>query len=96
MRVVCRIAAVAVAACGMFAVTGAVAQQADVLKAKGCLGCHDMEKKKAGPAFKEVAAKNQGKADQLVAKIKDAKGHPKVNASEADIKAAVDQVLAAK
>jgi len=77
--------------------TAAAAQSGDeVLKTKGCLNCHDMEKKKVGPAFKEVAAKKAGKADELVAKIKDAKGHPKVNASEAEIKAAVDKVLSTK
>lgn len=68
----------------------------DVLKAKGCTNCHDAEKKKVGPAFKEVALKNAGKSDALVAKLKDAKGHPKVNATEAEIKAAVEQVLATK
>jgi cytochrome c len=95
MKQMSRVAAAVLAACGLFAV-GSAAAQSDVLKAKGCLGCHDMEKKKVGPAFKDVAAKKQGKADELVAKIKDAKGHPKVNASEADIKAAVNQVLATK
>ena len=95
MRHLVGAAAVAFAACGFFFATCAVAQ-ADVLKSKGCLGCHDLEKKKAGPPFKEVAAKKQGKSAELVAKIKDAKGHPKVNASEADIKAAVEQVLASK
>lgn len=88
-------AAVALAAAGLAAAAGASAQT-DVLKAKGCLNCHDAEKKKAGPPFKEIAAKKAGKSDELVAKLKDGKGHPKVNASEADIKSAVDQVLATK
>ena len=30
---------------------------ADLLKSKGCLGCHEVDKKKIGPAFKDVAAK---------------------------------------
>jgi cytochrome c len=68
----------------------------EVLKTKGCLGCHDWDKKKVGPAFKDVAAKNQGKADALVAKVSGAKGHPKVNASEAEVKAAVDTILSKK
>ena len=68
----------------------------EVIKAKGCLNCHDVDKKKVGPTFKEVAAKKAGKADELVAKLKDGKGHMKVNATEAEIKAAVDQVLATK
>src|SRR5437870_8498466 len=75
----------------------AAAQAApDVLKAKGCLDCHDLEKKKVGPAFKDVAAKKAGKADELVAKLKEGKGHLKINATEAEIKAAVDQVLSTK
>ena len=85
------------ALCAAFLAGAANAQPAsDVLKAKGCMNCHDMEKKKMGPAFKEIAAKKAGKADELAAKLKDGKGHPKVNASDADIKAAVDQALAAK
>ena len=81
--------------------SGAVLAQSgpDVLKSKGCLGCHDMEKKKVGPAFKDVAAKYKGdkaKAPELVAKLQSGKGHPKVTASEAELKAAVETVLSTK
>jgi cytochrome c len=58
-----------------------------------------MDKKKVGPAYKDVAAKYKGNAGaeaQLVAKIKDGKGHPKIAASDAELKAAVRQVLGAK
>jgi cytochrome c len=93
---VLKLASVLVAA-GAFAVAlNAGAQGADVLKAKGCTNCHDPEKKKVGPSFKDIAAKNAGKSAELTAKIKDAKGHPKVNASEAEIKAGVDAILATK
>ena len=68
----------------------------ELLKSKGCLNCHDLDKKKVGPAFKEVAVKKAGKSDELVAKLKDGKGHMKINAPEAEIKAAVDQALAIK
>jgi cytochrome c len=68
---------------------------ADVLKAKNCLTCHDAEKKKMGPSFKDIAAKQAGKSDELVAKLKGAK-HPKVNATDAELKAAVDHILATK
>jgi len=74
-------------------------QAQDVLKAKGCLGCHEMDKKKVGPAFKDVAAKHKGNKDaqaMLVAKIKDGKGHAKIAGSDAELKAAVDAALAAK
>ena len=71
----------------------------DLLKSKGCLGCHDMDKKKVGPAFKDVAAKYKGdksKAPEIVAKMKEGKGHPKLSASEADLKSAVEQALSTK
>jgi cytochrome c len=88
------IALLAVSA-GLVLAAGANAAD-DPLKAGTCTNCHDLDKKKAGPALKDVAAKNAGKADELTAKIKDGKGHPKVNKPEADIKAAVDAALAVK
>ena len=69
-----------------FAVSGAAYAQADLLKANGCMNCHDISAKKVGPAFKDIAAKFKGKADaekMLVAQLKDGKGHPAVKASEA-------------
>ena len=91
---------VAVAAAGVLAAGAVYAQSgADVLKAKGCVGCHDMDKKKIGPSFKDVAAKYKGKKGaegELAAKIKEGKGHPKVDASDAELKAAVRQVLTTK
>ena len=82
--------AVALVAGAAFAQSGA-----EVLKTKGCNNCHEADKKKVGPSYKDIAAKKKSEAE-LVAKLKDAKGHPKVNASEAEIKAAVQQVLATK
>jgi cytochrome c len=69
---------------------------ADVLKSKGCLNCHEADKKKVGPSFKDIAAKNKGKQAELVAKLKEGKGHPKVAASDAELNAAVSTVLATK
>lgn len=78
-------------------VSGAAFAQADALmKANGCMNCHDVATKKIGPAFKDVAAKFKGKADaekMLVAKLKDGKGHPAVKASEADVSTMVKFVL---
>jgi len=88
------ILAVAVAA-GMLAMGTAQAQDAT----KKCMGCHDMEKKKAGPSFKDAAKKNagnKGASAAIVDKMKSGKGHPKVAGSDADLKAAVDAALAAK
>jgi cytochrome c len=89
------IAAVGALAAGVgFAQSGS-----EVLKAKGCLNCHENDKKKVGPAYKDVAAKykdKKGAEDELVAKIKEGKNHPKIAASDAELKAAVGQVLSTK
>jgi len=91
---------VAVAAAGVLAAGAVYAQSgADVLKAKGCMNCHEMATKKVGPSYKDVAAKYKGKKGaegELAAKIKEGKGHPKVDASDAELKAAVRQVLSTK
>ncbi|MCK9381204.1 MAG: c-type cytochrome [Sulfuritalea sp.] len=55
----------------LFALTGLVPAQAAVdeeaaqalLKKSDCFKCHAIEKKKDGPAYKEVAKKYKGKAD---------------------------------
>jgi len=95
-----RTAFVIVAAAGALAAGVGFAQSgADVLKAKGCLNCHETDKKKVGPSFKDVAAKYKGdKAapGMLVGKIKEGKDHPKVDATDAELKAAVGTVLSTK
>jgi cytochrome c len=89
--------ALAVAVAGALAAGAANAQSgADVLKSKGCLNCHEADKKKVGPSFKDIAAKQKGKQAELVAKLKEGKGHPKVAASDAELNAAVSTVLATK
>jgi cytochrome c len=63
------------------------------------MNCHDNDKKKVGPSFKDIAAKNKGDKGaeaKLVAKLKEGKGHPKIAASDAELKAAVGQVLSTK
>jgi cytochrome c len=92
--------ALLLAAVGVLAAGFAYSQSGtEVLKAKGCLNCHENDKKKVGPAYKDVAAKykDDKKAEgMLVDKIKEGKGHPKVAASDAELKAAVQQVLSTK
>jgi cytochrome c len=81
--------------------------QADVLKDKGCLNCHEMDKKKVGPAYKDVAAKYKGNAQAattLMDKVK--KGGvgnwgqvpmpPNPAVPDADIKTMVTHILAIK
>ena len=79
------------------ALAGAAQASEALAKEKGCLTCHAVDKKKMGPAFKDVAAKYKGQADaeaKLVGEITSGKGHPKTKASEDDAKTLVKWVLA--
>src|SRR3954463_627992 len=73
---------------------------ADLLKSKNCTGCHEVDKKKVGPAFKDVAAKYKDNKDaeaKLVSELKEGKGHPlKIAATDAELKTLVQYVLAQK
>jgi cytochrome c len=72
----------------------------DLVKAKGCFNCHEVNKKKVGPAFKDVAAKYKGNKEaeaKLVGALKEGKGHPvKIAASDAELKTLVHYVLSRK
>ena len=91
---------IVIAAAALLAAGAAHAQSgAEVVKAKGCLNCHDVETKKAGPAFKDIAAKHRadkGAPTALAAKLKEGKGHMKIAASDAEIAAALQYVLSLK
>jgi cytochrome c len=90
---------VVTAAAALAAGLGFAQSGADVLKAKGCMNCHEMDKKKVGPAYKDVAAKykdDKAATGMLVGKIKEGKVHPKVDATDAELKAAIGQVLSTK
>ena len=87
----------------VFALTAALAMGtafaqsgADVVKAKGCLNCHDVDKKKVGPSFKDIAAKGKGKEAAMTARLKEGNKHPKIAAYDAELKAALDYVMATK
>jgi len=64
------------------------------------MNCHDLEKKKVGPSFKDIAAKYKDNKDAeatIVGKLKDGKGHPvKVAASDGELKAMTAYALAGK
>lgn len=72
----------------------------DLLKSKNCLNCHELDKKKVGPAFKDVAAKYKGNKDaeaKIIEELKEGKGHPiKIAASDAELKTLVHHVLSLK
>src|SRR3954464_637195 len=90
------------AAAGALMIAGAANAQsaADLLKAKNCTGCHEIDKKKVGPAFKDVAAKYKDNKDaeaKIVSELKEGKGHPmKIAATDAELKTLAQYVLSQK
>jgi cytochrome c len=93
--------ALVMVAAGVFIAGPAAAQSAaDLAKSKNCMGCHDMEKKKMGPAFKDIAAKYKGNKEaeaKLIAALQTGQGHPgKAAATDAELKTLVQYVLSAK
>jgi cytochrome c len=46
-----------------FAAPGIASADESLAKSNGCLKCHAVDKKKDGPAYKDVAKKYKGKAD---------------------------------
>jgi cytochrome c len=64
-----------------------------------CGSCHDIDKRKVGPSFREIGARYKGdksKAGDIVARMKEGKGHPKVAGSDAELKAAVESALSTR
>ena len=90
-----------VAAAGGVMIAGAANAQAgaELAKSKGCMGCHELDKKKVGPGFKEISAKYKGNKEaegKLIAALKDGKGHMKIAATDAELKTLVQWVRSAK
>jgi len=80
---------IVLAAAGSMVATGAAHADAKLAQDKGCLNCHAVAEKKIGPSLKDISAKHKGNAaapGALFAALKDGKGHPKVNASDDEIK----------
>lgn len=93
------IVTVAVAGLVLAGPVSAAESGADLAKSKKCMTCHDVEKKKAGPAFKTTAEKykgDSGAANKLVTALKEGKGHTKVAATDEELKTLVEYVLSAK
>jgi cytochrome c len=87
---------VAVAGAALLAGAGVATAQEDLAKSAGCMGCHAVDTKKVGPAFKDVAKKYKGQADAektLTTKLTEGKGHPAVKAKPDDVAKLVKWVL---
>ena len=68
----------------------------DEAKEHGCLACHDIDKKKVGPAYKEVSAKNKGKkVEDLMASMKSKPVHKSAlsKTSDSSLKEILEWVL---
>jgi cytochrome c len=76
------------AAAGLCAAGLAQAQDGAALAEKsGCMKCHKMDEKAKGPALKELSGKLKGKSvDDVVAAMKESKGHKKLDVPDADLK----------
>jgi cytochrome c len=92
-----------IAAAALFALAGAAyADSADDIMSKNkCSSCHTATTTKKAPSFADVAKKYQGNAGaeaKLVEMLKTggAEDHKKIAASDADLKAVVQKVLASK
>ena len=73
---------------------------AALAQAKGCMKCHAVEQKKVAASFKAIAANHAGDptaAATLIAMLKNGSDdHQPAAASDAEIKALVDYILALK
>ncbi|MFO1304657.1 MAG: hypothetical protein U1F54_13065 [Burkholderiales bacterium] len=90
---------IAATAAATLTLAGTAIAQEDLAKANGCLNCHAVDTKKAGPSFKDIAAKYKGKADAeatLVKAISEGKGHPASKAKPEDLTKIIKWVLATK
>ena len=77
--------AIVLAAAGLL-MAGTAQASADLAEKNGCNKCHAMDAKKMGPSYKDMGKKlKSAKAEEIVAKLKEGKGHPKQAASDADL-----------
>lgn len=97
----------AIAALGLAVSAPALADPVAAMTKAGCMACHNKDKKVIGPAYKDVGAKYKSQADAvalLSKKVRDGgKGvwgpipmapNPAAKISDADLKAAVEWILA--
>lgn len=90
----------ALAGAGLALTFGTAQAQVDAAKAQavakeaGCMACHDVNKKKMGPAFKDVAKKFPKQGDKVLAALKADKDHADAikGVSDANLKLLTDWV----
>lgn len=98
-----KFAQISMVAAGLM-LAGPVAADLKMAQKEGCLGCHTVDKRLVGPAWKDVAAKYKGDTGaeaKLLKKVREGgKGNwgdivqpPNTTASDADLKTLVKFVL---
>ncbi len=91
-----KVAALVVMLAGGVLATGAAFADRgeDLAKSSGCLGCHAVDTKKVGPAYKDVAKKFKGKTQaDAVGAMKAAAVHASLKVSDNDLKEIVEWIL---
>lgn len=79
--------AIVVAAAGLL-VAGTAQASAELADKAGCNKCHAMDTKKMGSSYKDLGKKlKDAKTEDVVAKLKEGKGHPKQATPDADLTA---------
>lgn len=89
---------IVLAATGLLAGTAPASADEALFKSKGCVKCHDAEKKKKGPAVSAMTAKHKGDkaaAGKLVAMLK-GKDHPEIDATDDELKKLVAHAIGSK
>ena len=77
--------AIVLAAAGLL-LAGTAQASPELADKAGCNKCHAMDTKKMGPSYKDMGKKlKSAKAEEIVTKLKEGKGHPKQAASDADL-----------
>ncbi len=79
---------------GLLATGAAYADGGEELaKSSGCLGCHAVDTKKVGPAYKDVAKKFKGKPRaEVIAAMKAASVHSSIKATDKDLSEIVEWI----
>ena len=91
-------ALIALAVTGLFAGSMPASADETLFKSKGCVKCHDAEKKKKGPAIAALTAKykgDQAAVGKLMTTVK-GKDHPEVDATDAELKKLIGYAIGAK
>lgn len=87
--------------CVLLSHSAVFAQKVDAASAQaaakqgGCLNCHEIDKKKVGPAFRDSSASYKGKSDALVASVKSKPAHAGAvkQTSDKDLKLIADWIV---